>query len=154
MVKILSLTPLKKLTNNFKCKFMTDELICHIKKLKSERAIVSIRKDKIILVEIKSNDEVELEHAEQIIKGIEELSGGKKHPVLILVDKFTLPTSEVREYLALPETALYTSAEAYVLTSFSQKLAGNIYLSFNKPARPTKFFNSEDKAVEWLKTFL
>ena len=89
-----------------------------------------------------------------IIKGIEELSSGKKHPVLILVDKFTLPTSEVREYLALPETALYTSAEAYVLTSFSQKLAGNIYLSFNKPARPTKFFNSEDKAVEWLKTFL
>lgn len=133
---------------------MTLDYCCIIKKVKFDRHSVSLRNDNIILVEIKSNDEVELVHTKQIIDAIKELADGKKHPVLILVDKFTLPTSEVREFLALPESAINTSAEAYVLTSFPQKLAGNIYLSFNKPFRPTKFFNSEEKATEWLKTFL
>ena len=133
---------------------MTNECIYFIKQIETERASVTLRSDDIILVEIRSDDEFELDQAKQATKAIEQISDGKKHPVLILSDKFTLPTSEVRQYMASPESAPFTSAEAYILTSFTQKLVGNIYLNFNKPVRPTKFFISEEKAIEWLKTFI
>ena len=84
----------------------------------------------------------------------ENMPKGKKYPLLIITGEYTLPTAEARAYIATPESDPYASAEAYVVTSLSQKLVGNVYLSFNKPARPTHIFTSEEKAVEWLKQFL
>ena len=90
----------------------------------------------------------------EVVSTLEKFGEGKKFPLLIVVGEYTLPTPEARAYIATPESDPYASAEAYVIQSFSQKLVGNVYLSFNKPARPTRLFNSEEKAIEWLKTFL
>ena len=45
-------------------------------------------------------------------------------------------------------------AEAIVVKSTSLKLLVNAYISFNKPNRPVKMFDSEVKAIEWLNQFL
>jgi hypothetical protein len=115
---------------------------------------VSLRSDGLVLVQINGNEEIDRPHVEEIVNTIGEWGNGKKFPLLIVVGEYTLPTPEARSYIATAESDPYASAEAYVIQSFSQKLVGNVYLSFNKPARPTKLFNSEEKAVEWLKSFL
>jgi hypothetical protein len=115
---------------------------------------VAIREDGIAVLNIKVNTEIEVSHVKRIVETLGEIGGGKKYPLLIVSEEFTLPTSEARSYIAKAEADPYASAEAYIIKSFSQKLVGNVYLSLNKPGRPTRLFTDEEKAVEWLKTFL
>lgn len=115
---------------------------------------LAIRTDGIASVKVNANVDIEISHVKLIVNALEDLGKGKVFPLLIVVGEFTLPTPEARAYIATAEADPYASAEAYVIKSFSQKLVGNVYLSFNKPARPTRLFNDEEKAVEWLKTFL
>jgi hypothetical protein len=115
---------------------------------------VAIRGDGLAQVKIQGNVEIDVSHVKQIVSLLEELGQKRKYPLLIVSGEFTLPTPEARAYIATPESDPYASAEAYAIKSFSQRLVGNVYLSFNKPARPTRLFTDENKAVEWLKTFL
>jgi hypothetical protein len=115
---------------------------------------VNLRSDGLVHVKIKGNEEIDVKNVVEVVSALEIFYEEKKFPLLIVVDEYTLPTPEARAYIATPESDPYASAEAYVIQSFTQKLAGNVYLSFNKPARPTRLFNSEEKAIEWLKTFL
>lgn len=125
-----------------------------IKEFFREDFSVSFTSNGLALVRIKTHNEVDVKHVMEIVNILKEFGNGKKFPLLILTAEYTLPTHEARAYIATPESDPYASAEAYVIQSFSQKLVGNVYLSLNKPARPTKMFNSEEKAIEWLKTFL
>ncbi|MBN8695772.1 MAG: hypothetical protein J0L87_04515 [Bacteroidetes bacterium] len=118
-----------------------------------ENLSVSLRKDGIIFVSVKANIEIDVKEVKQVVNALETIFEGKKFPLLIVTGEYTLPTPEARAYIATPESDPYASAEAYVVKSLSQKLVGNVYLSFNKPARPTLIFNSEEKALEWLQQF-
>jgi hypothetical protein len=115
---------------------------------------VSLRSDGLIHVRAFPDKEFDVQHVVMIVETIFEFGGGKQFPVLITAGENTLPTHEARMYIASPESDPYALAEAYVVTSLAQKLVGKFFLSFNKPARPTMIFNEEEKAVEWLKTFL
>jgi len=115
---------------------------------------VSLRDDGIVLVDVKANQEIDVKEVKEVVTTLEQMGNGKKYPLLIVTGEYTLPTAEARAYIATAESDPFASAEAYVVKSLSQKLVGNVYLSFNKPARPTHIFTSEEKAVEWLKQFL
>lgn len=125
-----------------------------LKKIEIDNKSVALRSDGIVHVSIKTNEDVEVKDVVEVVAAVEEIGNGKKFPLLIESQKYTLPSPEARAYIASPESNPFASAEAYVIQSFSQKLVGNIFISFNKPARPTRIFTSEEKAVEWLKTFL
>ncbi|MDF2438102.1 MAG: hypothetical protein K0Q95_2478 [Bacteroidota bacterium] len=120
----------------------------------SESHILSIREDGIARIRIKENIEVDVIHVREIVNALEILGNRKKFPLLILSSEYTLPTADARTYIASAASNPYASAEAYMIRSLPQKLVGNVYLSFNKPARPTRLFTEEAKAVEWLRTFL
>ena len=115
---------------------------------------VNLRSDGLVDVKVNGNEEIDIANVVEVVSALEKLGEGKRFPLLIVVGEYTLPTPEARAYIATPESDPFASAEAYVIQSFSQKLVGNVYLSFNKPARPTRLFTSEEKAIEWLKTFL
>ena len=93
-----------------------------IKQINFDDLSVSLRTDGLILVSIKTNDEVEIKHVKEVVSALEEIGSGKKFPLLIVTEKFTLPSPEARTYIATPESDLFASAEAYVIQSFSQKL--------------------------------
>jgi hypothetical protein len=115
---------------------------------------VSFREDGIVLVNVKANQDIDVMHVKEVVGVLEENYENKKFPLLIITGEYTLPTPEARAYIATAESDPYACAEAYVVKSLSQKLVGNVYLSFNKPARPTRIFTSEDKAIDWLQQFL
>ena len=125
-----------------------------LKEKKFERLSASLRSDGLVKVSVDGNFEIDVPHVKIIVDTLEEFGEGKKFPLLIVVGEYTLPTPEARAYIATAESDPFASAEAYVVKSLSQKLVGNVFLSFNQPARPTKMFNDEEKAIEWLNTFL
>lgn len=133
---------------------MQDEQIHIIDKIEFNKTSIALRDDGIMMVEIKAHEDIDVVLVKRIVNSIERIGEGKRFPLLIILGENTLPNAEARAYVATPESDPYAKAEAYVINSFTQKLVANVYTSFNKPFRPTKFFTSEEKAVEWLKTFL
>lgn len=73
-------------------------------------------------------------------------------PFAILLDasnNFT-PGEEARALIASKEYTDKRIAAAFVTNSVANKLFGNFFIKFNRPATPTKMFNNEAAAYEWL----
>lgn len=118
-----------------------------------EKSTVFMRDDGLLQVNMHSDVLLEVEDAKQIVEAEGKLGGGKKLPVLHVVGKFLSLGTGVREYSAIEGTS-FTSAEAYVINSLPHRILGNFYMKVNKPTVPTRMFNTEEEAVEWLRTFL
>lgn len=65
-------------------------------------------------------------------------------------DSFVVPTQEAVEYLQSTDRNLSVKATAFVIKSFSQRLAIKAASVSNKMTTPTSYFATLDKAVEWL----
>ncbi|MCW3072245.1 MAG: hypothetical protein JWO44_2135 [Bacteroidetes bacterium] len=115
---------------------------------------VELREDGIVHVKISSREEIDLPLAKKIIAAIGKKCADRKRPVLLSSESFAAPTAEARAYMAKAEANPYSSASAYIARSLAEKLVTNAYIRFNKPARPTRMFTSETKALEWLKSFI
>jgi len=112
---------------------------------------IFMRNDDIIQLQIYEGFYGELEDGKNIVKTFEKLKGKEKCLVLIVAPENGSFTKENREYVASEEVSKIVKADAFVIRSLGVKLLMNGYLRINKPNRPTRFFNSENSAVEWLK---
>ena len=109
------------------------------------------RKDNIIQLQVYDGFYGELEEGINIVKTFEKLKGEEKCLILIVTADDVSMSKENREYIAGEEVSKIVKADAFVIKSLPAKLLMNGYLRINKPNRPTRFFNSEAGAVEWLK---
>lgn len=119
-------------------------------------ARITIREDGIMHIHIKISTSFEIENSKEIVEAREKLANGKRHPILYTTQyRFVTPSKEVKEYVAKSNqrTALVL-ADAFVIGSFSQRLAAKIYLKLNRPSVPTAFFSSEESAIEWLLNYV
>lgn len=124
-----------------------------IKEVLLDFATVSLKKDGIVRVEIMPEIQVSVDQVKQIAFTIKTIGNDKIFPVLILPGKYTIPDEHARKFLASNNSKNNALAEAYVVEALSQKLVANFYMKFHKPQRPTKIFESEKEALEWLKCF-
>lgn len=115
---------------------------------------VNLRNDGIIQVNYGDDLEIDLKEAEEIQYTIGLLTEGKKALVLNIAGKSTSATSEARNHSASPDGVRYTIADAFVINSLAQKILANFYINFHKPLVNTKFFDTTQKAVDWLKSQL
>lgn len=123
-----------------------------IKETEVPSARIMIREDGIMHIHIKTSASFEIENSIEIVEAREQLAGGKKFPILYTSEyRFVTPSKEVKEYISTSNqrTALVV-ADAFVIGSFSQRLAAKIYLKLNKPSIPTEFFSTQEDAIEWL----
>jgi hypothetical protein len=121
-----------------------------IKATELKKARVGLRPDGIVETDIKDEVELELADVKEIIDTIAQIGEQKMRPQLIVAGPLSGPDLKAMNYLASAESSPFAIAEAYVITSLSQKILGRFYLSFNKPARPTRMFGDEAEAVSWL----
>lgn len=129
------------------------QTITIISKTELTSATISLRSDGIILYSIKDNITISAKDSNEMVNAAGKLGDYQKHPILIVGGKHTLADKEAREFGASKEGTKYAVAVAFVLKSLAQKILGNAYLKINKPIVPTTLFDSEEKAIEWLKTF-
>ena len=108
------------------------------------------RKDGIVQVQFYSEYNGELEDAQNIVNVLKKIKIDQKCFVLLVVEDGASFTKEARAFVASHEVSNIAAADAFVIQSLALKILMNGYLKFNKPNRPTKFFNTEEKALEWL----
>lgn len=94
------------------------------------------------------------DEAKENIEAIKKITNGKRVPVMVDIRPAKGSTKQARAYLASEEVGQVQSACALIIGSSLSQLIGNFFLGLNKTKFPVKLFNDEEKAVEWLKTFL
>lgn len=116
--------------------------------LKSLRMLDS----KTLEVRYHDNVQVGLPEIQDLMDDLYEFTENRPLKRLIICTEKSTMNREARAYLQNEnkrhsETII---AEAVVVTSFTQKMSTNFYLSFMKNVFPSKFFTDEAKALEWL----
>jgi hypothetical protein len=69
--------------------------------------------------------------------------------VEIEVEDFST-SEDARKLLASPEYTSTRFAAAFDTLTLANKILGNFFITFNKPATPTRLFNEEVTAYKWL----
>jgi hypothetical protein len=115
---------------------------CHIKLLEGD----------IIVIEVKPNTEVLLEDVKEMVKTAGELGNNKLLKNLIVAGEYSSMNSQATLYMKSEEAHRFTRTEAIVISSLAQRIVGNFYLGIVTQKRPSKLFNSVEKAMEWLKS--
>ncbi|MCK4760933.1 MAG: STAS/SEC14 domain-containing protein [Candidatus Aminicenantes bacterium] len=114
-----------------------------------------LSRDNICHVELLPDVEITLDDMKKNVAATYNVVGGKKALIFIDIRKVKYMTREARLYPSGREMEKVTAAAALLTGSPVSKVVGNFFLGLNKPpTHPIKLFTSEEKAVEWLKTFL
>jgi hypothetical protein len=113
----------------------------------------SLRSDGLMQLDVNPGVQATLSQIKEAIEAIGKAGGGKSYPLLVLAGKDASVDTESMEFMSKENADPYSIAEAYLVSSISQKLLGNFYLSFNKPFKPTRIFTSLPEAVKWLHMF-
>lgn len=97
---------------------------------------------------------LELEDIKDVTNTIGKLNGGKKSGVLFVCGDYSNVAQDVIKDSLNPNNFKYTKADAFVVKSFHQRLLANFYISVVRPPVPTKYFDSEDEALKWLRNVI
>ena len=108
----------------------------------------------IIKIVYKDDHEFNINDAKGSWLEIEKITQGKAMPILKIPGKYSSIDTEARKFISSEEGMKYSTAEAFVTSFLPHRLIGNFYMKINKPVKPTEFFDTEEKAVEWLQQFV
>lgn len=106
--------------------------------------------DDIVVVNFKNIEEVDLEEYKEVIDAVGIIGKGEKQYILITSGPRVVPTVEARNYISDPESAKYTHARAFLISSLAQRLIGNFVINVQRPKVPMKLFTNESEAIAWL----
>jgi hypothetical protein len=121
-----------------------------IKKVETSATEIAMCSDGIMRVMYKKNREIDSSVLKNLIENYNQLVEGKKHPYIYYTEDNSVTFShDVREYFKQHEQSFPKICDALVVKSLAQKLIANFYLKFNKPAYPTKVFNTMEDAETW-----
>ena len=118
--------------------------------IKCDISTVSKIDDDLLFMNIEEDKEFELKDFLQLKDAAYRIGNGDRFYKIINVGMLTSPNSEARLASASEKGCEYKKADAFVIYSLAQKIVANIYLKFNKPHVPTKFFNDVVSAKKWL----
>ena len=126
----------------------------HEKKIETSVGVVYLRTDGILHVEAFPNCEIGLAEAKAFIEAQRVLAAGIKRPLFVNLKYITSIDRPARLYLGGMEAANNVISTALLIHSSFNRIIGNFMIGMNKTLYPTRLFDSEEKAFEWLNTFL
>jgi len=114
---------------------------------------VSLREDGIMHVHIKAGLEMQRKDVAEVVEAIGKLGNRKKFPVLIDCDEFSAVDKDAWIFAESKEANIYTAADAVAYHSLAHKLLADFYKNHMADEIPTKVFENNESAINWLKTF-
>jgi hypothetical protein len=93
---------------------------------------------------------ISLKAAKEIVGLRLKFQQGKTCKGLIYITHIKMVTADAKEYLA-KEGYEGIEKAALISSSFFTTVIGNVFISINKPIRPTRLFRKKEDALEWLK---
>lgn len=110
--------------------------------------------ESIIKIVYKDDYEFNISDAKESLIELQKATQGKAFPILKIPGKYSSIDTEARKFISSDEGMRLSVAEAFVTSFLPHRIIGNFYMKINKPVKPTAFFDSEEKAIEWLKQFI
>ena len=111
--------------------------------------------DGVIFADFKPNLNVfSLEVAKEVVNTRLKFMRGVSRPVVIDFNNIVSADKETRRYFAGEEATSLVSAAAFMkITNTATLMMTNLFLKFNKPTVPTRFFNNKEEALTWLEDY-
>lgn len=94
--------------------------------------------------------QIELEAAKDNSRRVKELSGDQVYPILVDIRKIRSISKEARDHFSMRDRKPGVIAIAMVVSSPLSRIIGNFFLGLNQPAVPTRLFNDEEMAEQWI----
>jgi hypothetical protein len=110
--------------------------------------------DGIARTKVKPEIDITLNHALENTEAVTSLYIDKKFPILIDSRGIKSMSRDAREHFSTRGRDSKTNAFGIVIKSPLSRVVGNFFLGLNKPAVPTRLFDNEHDALEWLKQHL
>jgi hypothetical protein len=123
-----------------------------LKNIKFDYADVQLLDVGIVRIDMLSNHIIGLEEAVQLNIAQGELLNWQLGSglVLMVAGSTTQFTNDARDFSASKEGLRFSAAEAMLVKNLAQRIIVSFYLKINKPAKPSKAFNTEEDAINWL----
>lgn len=109
------------------------------------------RSDGIIVVVTPDNIHYSLNDGREFVKAMREFTGGVPKRILIIPGRHMTVDKDARTFMATPEALQGIQSLAILLTSMGQRVVGNLFMTLDKPVKPTRFFETMNEAINWLK---
>lgn len=124
-----------------------------MKIVKTDGATIHYRMDGIL--HIHYDDELfNIEDSKRIFSITREQSPWDIAPVYLTGGAFTNQDNESKKFNGSHEVTKHCSAIAFLSPTMAQKIVANFFIKVMKPDVPTRFFSSEEEALDWLKNFI
>jgi hypothetical protein len=119
--------------------------------IETREAVVWLDDNGIIRLQLKPGAEVVIEDIKKTAAAVESVAKGINRPLLVDIRKQKSLTHESRKYLKAGEPLKIITALAFLIGSPVSRVIGNFFIGFGRLNRPVKLFDSQEKAIEWLK---
>jgi hypothetical protein len=108
------------------------------------------KEEGILYIELFSGNEIGLEDSMAHNKATQKLTNGALHCAYIKALGNIDISSEARKYGSNPDIQKNLIAQAVLVNSLATRIAGNFFIRFNKPPKPTRIFTNAEDAMSWL----
>ena len=116
-------------------------------------ANVNVRSDGIVHVVSGEDISYTIKETLDVHNKINELTNCEPMLILHVPGKYATIDDASRKFIASKEGLRYCIAQAFVIHSMAQKMVANFFMRVNKPVKPTRFFNTQEEAENWLGKF-
>lgn len=113
---------------------------------------MQITDDLMKIIVVKRNVTLQAADVEQSRELSESVHPHSRFYVLMEGEENASVSEEARKLAASEEYSRYTAALALCSTRAAMSVMGNVFLRFNRPLVPTRFFYNRLEAIDWLKT--
>lgn len=120
---------------------------------RTEKAEIWFEENRILNMKMLPKADIDAQAAEEICKLASEVSRDRIHCNLVDIRLMTFMNNAARAVFGSQDKST-VKAVAIVNNSILHKSLVNLYFKFNKPKIPTKVFDNEEKAKDWLLEFL
>jgi hypothetical protein len=116
----------------------------------TKTAIVNLIDEAVLRIEFKQDSYITVPDFEENLLAYHKEMRTEKVYLLTVANSGVEPSPEVRALFSSKLRSEFKMAEAFVISSFAQRILANFVMKVQPPNHPLKFFNSETEAKEWL----
>ncbi len=108
------------------------------------------KEEKILKIFFKKGSSIYLETAKKAVEHSSVITNNEPHANCADLSQMMYISKDARKFFAQSDKSSVICI-AVIINSKFQKSMGNFYMKINKPIIKTQLFDSEPKAIEWLK---
>lgn len=106
--------------------------------------------DDILYVIIKENVDLGISEMDELLEFSAKFTNYEKRYTIVDTRSNYNSSQEVSNHYANSDYNKYRYADAFIVNSLAMRLLVNFYIRFHKPKVPTRLFNDEQSAINWI----